>query len=46
MKAGLEKDKTAMLVALTGRRDGRKVILAVESGYRESTESWAACCGI
>ena len=23
-------------------RDGRKVILAVESGYRESTESWAA----
>jgi len=23
-------------------RDGQKVILAVESGYRESTESWAA----
>ena len=22
-------------------RDGQKVILAVESGYRESTESWA-----
>ena len=23
-------------------RDGQKVILALESGYRESTESWAA----
>src|SRR5260370_6256445 len=31
-----------MLVVLAGLRDGRKVILAVESGYRESTESWAA----
>ncbi len=42
VKAGLEKDKAAMLVILAGLRDGRKVILAVESGYRESTESWAA----
>ena len=42
VKAGLEKDKAAMLVVLAGLRDGRKVILAVESGYRESTESWAA----
>jgi transposase-like protein len=25
-----------------GLRDGRKVVLAVESGYRESSESWAA----
>src|SRR6266478_3067165 len=25
-----------------GLRDGQKVVLAVESGYRESTESWAA----
>jgi putative transposase len=41
VKAGLEKDKAAMLVALAALRDGRKVILAVESGYRESTESWA-----
>ena len=40
VKAGLEKDKAAMLVVLAGLRDGRKVILAVESGYRESTESW------
>jgi putative transposase len=42
VKAGLEKDKAAMLVILAGLRDGRKIILAVESGYRESTESWAA----
>jgi putative transposase len=39
VKAGLERDKAAMLAAL---RDGRKVVLAVENGYRESTESGAA----
>jgi len=39
VKAGLEKDKAAMLVLIAARRDGRKVVLAVESGYRESTES-------
>jgi putative transposase len=42
VKAGLERDKAAMLVVLAALRDGRKVILAVASGYRESTESWAA----
>jgi transposase-like protein len=42
VKAGLEKDKAAMLVVLAALRDGQKVILAVESGYRESTESWSA----
>jgi putative transposase len=42
VKAGLEKDKAAMLVVLAALRDGRKVVLAVESGYRESTESWAS----
>jgi len=36
VKAGLEKEKAAMLVVLAALRDGRKVILAVESGYRES----------
>jgi transposase-like protein len=41
VKAGLEKEKAAMLVVLAALRDGRKVVLAVESGYRESTESWA-----
>ena len=42
VKAGLEKDKAAILVVLAALRDGQKVILAVESGYRESTESWGA----
>jgi putative transposase len=42
VKAGLEKEKAAMLVVLAALRDGQKVILAVESGHRESTESWAA----
>lgn len=42
VKAGLEKDKAALLVVLGALRDGTKVILAVEAGQRESTESWTA----
>jgi transposase-like protein len=42
VKAGLEKDKAAMLVVLAALRNGQKVILAVESGYRESTDGWTA----
>lgn len=42
VKAGLEKEKAAVLVALAGLTDGRKVIVAIEPGYRESTESWSA----
>ncbi|OFZ71211.1 MAG: hypothetical protein A2451_09275, partial [Bdellovibrionales bacterium RIFOXYC2_FULL_39_8] len=41
VKAGLEKQKAALLVIVGGLADGRKVILAVEPGYRESTESWS-----
>jgi transposase-like protein len=41
VKAGLEKDKAVLLVMVGGLTDGRKVILAVEPGYRESTESWS-----
>jgi len=40
VKAGLEKDKAALLVAIGGLADGRKVLIALRSGYRESTESW------
>lgn len=40
VKAGLEKTKAALLVVLAGLSDGRKVILALEPGYRESIESW------
>lgn len=42
VKAGLEKDKAAILVLLAGLSDGRKVVLALRSGHRESEQSWAA----
>lgn len=42
VKAGLEKEKACLLVVVAALADGRKVLLAVQSGYRESTESWAA----
>jgi len=42
VKAGLEKEKAALLVAIGALRDGRKVVLTVESGHRESVESWSA----
>ncbi|MFQ5745493.1 MAG: IS256 family transposase [Acidobacteriota bacterium] len=41
VKAGLEENKAALLVIIGALRDGRKVVLAVESGQRESKESWA-----
>jgi transposase-like protein len=41
VKAGLEKEKAALLVVLGALSDGRKVVLAVVPGHRESTCSWA-----
>ena len=41
VKAGLEKEKAALLVVIAGLLDGRKLVLAVEPGYRESTVSWS-----
>jgi len=41
VKAGLEKEKAALLVVIGAMSDGRKEVLAVLAGYRESTESWA-----
>lgn len=40
VKAGLEKTNAALLVVIGALTDGRKVVLAVESGQRESKESW------
>ena len=40
MKAGLERDKAALLVIIGALADGTKEVLAVTPGYRESTESW------
>ena len=39
VKAGLERDKAALLVVLGAMRDGTKEVLALRSGYRESLES-------
>ena len=41
IKAGIEKDKACLLVMVAGLSDGSKIMLAIESGYRESIESWA-----
>jgi transposase-like protein len=40
VKAGLAKEKAALLVLIGAFSDGTKRVLAVESGWRESTESW------
>lgn len=42
VKAGLERDKACMLVALAGLSDGSKVFIGFQAGHRESTESWAS----
>jgi len=42
VKAGLEKEKACLLVVIGAFRDGHKELLALASGYRESTESWLA----
>ena len=38
----LEEDRLCTLVMLGARADGTKELIAVEDGYRESTESWLA----
>jgi transposase-like protein len=42
VKAGIEDGKAALLVVIGATVTGQKVVLAVESGQRESRESWAA----
>lgn len=42
VKAGLEDTTAALLVMIGALTDGRKVVLAVESGQRESKASWGA----
>lgn len=41
VKAGLEKDKAALLVIIGADTEGKKQLLACEAGFRESKESWA-----
>jgi putative transposase len=42
VQAGLEESQAARLGLIGARTDGRKVVLAVESGQRASQESWGA----
>lgn len=41
VKAGLEREKAAVLVAVAALSDGSKVVLSAMPGYRESTRSWS-----
>jgi putative transposase len=41
VKAGIGKEKAALLVVIGVQKDGQKRFLALEPGYRESKESWA-----
>ena len=41
VKAGIAKERAALRVIIGALSDGRKVVLACESGQRESKESWS-----
>ena len=40
LKVRLEQDKVCLLVMIGVRADGRKELVALADGYRESTDSW------
>ena len=42
----LEDDRLCTLVMIGVRPDGTKELVALEDGYRESTDSWRRCCVI
>jgi transposase-like protein len=41
LKVRLEQDKVCLLVMIGVRADGRKELIALADGFRESTDSWA-----
>ena len=41
VKAGLEKEKAAVLVVMAALSDGSKVVVSAVPGYRESSENWS-----
>jgi len=41
LKVRLEQDKVCLLVMIGVRTDGRKELIALADGFRESTEAWA-----
>jgi putative transposase len=40
VKAGLEREKAALLVVIGAMKDGTKEVLSITPGFRESKESW------
>jgi putative transposase len=42
LRVRLEEDRLCLLVMIGVRPDGTKELIALEDGYRESTESWAS----
>jgi hypothetical protein len=46
VKAGLEETKAALLVMIGAFTSAQKVVLAAESGQRESQASWRRCSEI
>jgi len=47
LKAGLEKENTALLVLVGVNTDGKKELITLMEGYRESRESWKEIwCGV
>jgi transposase-like protein len=43
VKAGIGKEKAALLIVIVGTSDGQKKIIMIEVGHRESKESWGGC---
>ena len=41
MNGRLEQEKLCLLVMIGVRIDGKKELIALTDGYRQSTESWA-----
>ena len=41
LRAGVDREKTALLCVVGAREDGVKELLSMELGYRESKESWS-----
>ena len=41
VKAGLEREKAAVLVVMAALSDGSKVVVSAVPGYRESTRGWS-----
>lgn len=41
IKAGLEKEKACLFVAIAGLANGKKTLIGLAPGYRESNSSWS-----